>query len=774
MTARRGLFWSEMVLLLVIVWSLAIAEQKVWYAVAVSLLSIMAAWRTVAGRRPLLSGRSSATMIVVGFLFMIADYLWLGAFPVITLSHFMILFCVCKLLAERSLRDDGQYLLLCMFMLIISAVTSGNMLFPVTLFVYLTVGIYALSRFYLLWLEQEIRRQVEALGPPEAGPRDFQVPRPRFYGVVALSATASLAIGIVLFVVCPRVGAGTLFGEAESTTSGRSVSGFSPTVDFEQRESIRESEQPVMRVQIRIDDQDSGPVDESFLYFRGSVLNQYGLVRSRDLRSSRWRWESRRISGLQNFRLTSASGFGQGAWLLPDIEYESATPFRTITQQYWVQPNPNQILFHCYPPLWVGSGDFNKLRKWIDGQELQVESMPNKGSRYVVISAWPSELPGDIRKALNDERSMDPREFPTPTDPALPRQKEIMTLIEEEIGTPDSSWYPDQMEHFARRIETYLRSERFTYTLDPPPLQGDEEPIGRFLLSTRSGHCEYFASAMVLMCQFSGLTARLVSGYRGGEFNPLGNFYLVRARDAHSWVEVYIPGKDWMIFDPTPGREFVRQDARKWLPAFGSLYDYIQFRWVTEVMSFDSQTQILLFRHCKEWLLRPTLNQQTLVGAVASFAKELFGGTLPLSRRERVIYWVFALLTVAGAVMVGYALTLIGRWAIPRLKLALQPRTARDSMVLEVDFYRRFCHRLHDLGLSRRAEQTPAEFAMELAARFAELDDAPDLVRAYYEVAYGRRSLSVERRTRIQAFLRQLKRLDRERLRAMETAGLSI
>ncbi len=773
MTTRRGLFWSEMVLLLAVTWSLAVAEEKTWYATVVSLLCAVAGGWTLTGRKPLLSGRSSAVLIVAGFLFMIADYVWFGALPVITLSHFMILFCVCKLLAERSLRDDGQFLLLCLFMLVVSAVTSGNMLFPVTLFLYLTVGVYAWSRFYLLWLEHESGRHTKRLVAQKTDTQSVPWARHLFYGAVALSATNSLIIGTALFIICPRVGAGAFFGQAESSLSGRSVGGFSPTVDFEHRESIQESEQPVMRVQIKIDDQGSGPVDESLLYFRGSVLNQYGLVFSRYGTNLKWRWESRRLCGVQNFRLLASPEYGQGVGLLPDIEPTPSAPFRTITQYYWMQPNLNQLLFTCYPPLWIGSNDFDKLRKWIDGQELQVENMPTKGVRYVVRSAWPSELPAKVLHALEEERSINPREFVTLPDPPLPRQKEIMALIGQEIGDPDSFRRPEQMELFARRIEAFLRSELFSYTLDPPLLKADEEPIGKFLLDTRRGHCEYFASAMVLMCQFSGLTARLVTGYRGGDFNPIGNFYLVRAKHAHSWVEVYIPGKDWVIFDPTPGLDRLQRGKTKWLPVFDNLFDYLQFCWVTEVMSFDAQSRANIFRRCREWLLRPTLNQQTVVGAIAAFVKELFGGTLPLSRRERAIYWVFALLAVAGTVMVGYALALIGQWAVPRLRRLLQSRAVRDSLVMEVEFYRRFCHLLHDLGLTRRDEQTPAEFAAELAEHYADFSEAPDLVRAYYEVAYGRRSLSTERQTRIHTFLRRLKRLKRNRFLTTPSANIS-
>ena len=89
------------------------------------------------------------------------------------------------------------------------------------------------------------------------------------------------------------------------------------------------------------------------------------------------------------------------------------------------------------------------------------------------------------------------------------------------------------------------------------------------------------------MCQMKNIPARLVVGYVAKEYNSLGGFYLIRDKHAHAWAEVFIPGMDWVTFDPTPSSE--RQVSRFQLYRMGlRIYtDYLQFRWAEGVLSFD-------------------------------------------------------------------------------------------------------------------------------------------------------------------------------------------
>jgi hypothetical protein len=103
----------------------------------------------------------------------------------------------------------------------------------------------------------------------------------------------------------------------------------------------------------------------------------------------------------------------------------------------------------------------------------------------------------------------------------------------------------------AAAIEQYLRSNVFTYTLEPPRPPAGEDPLDYFLFTSHAGYCEFFATAMGDMLRSLGIPTRLVSGFGPGTYDAGASAYVVRAEDAHSWVEVYFPTYGWIQFEPT-------------------------------------------------------------------------------------------------------------------------------------------------------------------------------------------------------------------------------
>ena len=104
----------------------------------------------------------------------------------------------------------------------------------------------------------------------------------------------------------------------------------------------------------------------------------------------------------------------------------------------------------------------------------------------------------------------------------------------------------------ARRVEQALArfaDGSFAYTLTPP-LLGDQ-PVDEFLFDTKRGFCEHFASTFVFLMRASGVPARVVTGYQGGEINPVDKFMVIRQSDAHAWAEVWLAGRGWVRVDPT-------------------------------------------------------------------------------------------------------------------------------------------------------------------------------------------------------------------------------
>jgi hypothetical protein len=101
-------------------------------------------------------------------------------------------------------------------------------------------------------------------------------------------------------------------------------------------------------------------------------------------------------------------------------------------------------------------------------------------------------------------------------------------------------------------LEQHLRSQ-YEYTLDTVLTQQNNTPVEHFLFDTRRGHCEYFASALVMLLRSVDIPARLVTGFSTGSYNPVTGYYEIRALNGHAWVEVWIEQQGWVWLEPTPG-----------------------------------------------------------------------------------------------------------------------------------------------------------------------------------------------------------------------------
>ncbi|PYV16326.1 MAG: hypothetical protein DMG21_12045, partial [Acidobacteria bacterium] len=114
---------------------------------------------------------------------------------------------------------------------------------------------------------------------------------------------------------------------------------------------------------------------------------------------------------------------------------------------------------------------------------------------------------------------------------------------------------------------------------------------------SKAGYCEYFAAAMAVMLRTVGIPTRIVNGFQTGVYNALGHDYVVRARDAHSWVEVYFNGFGWIPFDPTP------PDPNETGAAWGALDDYLDAAslfWSEWIINYDFSRQVELARDVEQ------------------------------------------------------------------------------------------------------------------------------------------------------------------------------
>jgi len=254
-----------------------------------------------------------------------------------------------------------------------------------------------------------------------------------------------------------------------------------------------------------------------------------------------------------------------------------------------------------------------------------------------------------------------------------PRVKSLAEEITRDAKTPLEK---------ATRVESYLRQKyRYTLSLTWDP---GKQPLSAFLFEFKTGHCEYFASAMAILLRAAGIPTRLVNGFLMGEYNPVGDAYIVRQSDAHSWVEVYLPGSGWTEFDPTPG-SLIQPDSG----LFAQVHNYadaLGLFWNTYVLTYDTDSQGQLFREAQQSAenIHQTLEtRRNRLGWMAQNLVARIKGTVLRAVQNGGI-WIY--LTAALLSVFGYRIRheVLNWWWLLKLR-----RTGRvDTRMIAAMFYR--------------------------------------------------------------------------------------
>lgn len=291
-------------------------------------------------------------------------------------------------------------------------------------------------------------------------------------------------------------------------------------------------------------------------------------------------------------------------------------------------------------------------------------------------------------------------------------------------------------EERARRIEHYLSTE-LEYSLESVGDRGPA-PLENFLFESRRGHCEYFASAMVLMLRSVGIPARLVTGFLGGEYSPIEGHYIVRQSNAHAWVEGYLPNTGWTTFDPTPpgGRPTLAEAGIPQL--FAQAWDYVVYRWDRYVLTygFGDQMRVLLFLR-RAWLgVKSWFGgaEEGAVEAVPEGTDSVVGGEEVAATGGEVVFWPW-LLAVPVVVLVAILLVL---WSRSR-----RPLTGTEA-------YRRLRRSAGRAGLPVTAADPPLDFVRRLAERFPGVaSPGTEVVGIYVRESWAEERLEEGERVRL-------------------------
>ncbi|MDR0379846.1 MAG: DUF3488 and transglutaminase-like domain-containing protein, partial [Candidatus Accumulibacter sp.] len=319
-------------------------------------------------------------------------------------------------------------------------------------------------------------------------------------GYSALLIAQSLPFMLVLFLLFPRV-QGPLWGMPHDTYAG--LSGLSEHM------SPGSMGELVLSRAVAFHAKFAGETpSKAQLYWRGPVFDSY------DGRNWRTSWVS-------NANLTGASNSVNG----PVIEApEGAGVDYTIILE---AHNRRWLLALDLPIVLPKDATLSPTF------EVQSRRPVRFRTRYAFRSVPEyrvnrEEHPRLLQQALSLPRQLNPR------------TRELAESWRQTFGDP---------ERVSDAALRFFRTENFFYTLQPPEL--GQNVIDDFLFDSRRGFCEHYAAAYVVLMRSAGIPARVVTGYQGGEFNPVDDSLTVRQSNAHAWAEIWIEGKGWQRVDPT-------------------------------------------------------------------------------------------------------------------------------------------------------------------------------------------------------------------------------
>ncbi len=578
-----------------------------------------------------------------------------------------------RLYSATSDRDALFLTMLSFAAILASAVLTIDTTFLGLFFLFLLFGVAT-------FVGLEMRRGSKGAIAPEVDAQPQQERRlTRALVLAALSvAVGAMIIGGALFFFFPRFSAGYL---GRTSLQPTLMSGFSDDVELGQIGEIKKNSQVVMRVRT------GKPVGYPSLRWRGIALSAFN--------GKRWYSPDRDA-------VTIPAGLN--GWI--NMMDRPPEPDR----------NRNRLALHSSPSacrdrhdICSGKRDFRceeifpvkaPIRRWGRAAVISFVMRPVPYSIHSTISTTLRYEGFSLLPAMNVPRlraaSSDYPEEIRDTYLQLPKlDPRIPQLGEADHGTRAESAFDKTIT-----METYLRSH-FTYTLNLAGKPGDD-PLAHFLFETRAGHCEYFASAMAIMLRTLGIPTREVNGFLPGEYNDLGEDYIVRASDAHSWVEVYFPGTGWMTFDPTPpGAE----SAGGFFSRLGQYMDWFELSWNEWVINYDFIHQILLAQTMQRSTRTWTEIARTWFASQQDKGRRWMRSWGNGLRLLIPLAIAFFLLALRFDLVVALARRLWLSWQLR------SPELARSNPQLASRLYEELLYLLARRGFARQPTQTPLEFA---------------------------------------------------------------
>lgn len=546
-----------------------VAEENPGLAALLAVGATSGWWVTEWSSRPRGLPRWATNLILVGVLISAVMRAAQGGVMVSAFNSFLASLLVIKLWERREIRDYSQILTMSLFLAVGATLNHNSLWVGVALIFLLPLLAYTSMSFQVI---SGAHRYSGAQTVIESSRRAS-------LGVFSLSvACVSGLIATVVFLTVPRGMSPTGVSSFGRLVAGR-VTGFSDRVTLGQGGLISESQTVVLSASFRTGDQKSLGGEGQTFYLRGAVLDEY----------ERGEW-TRSGTGMMVESSDASNGVFLTAGLIPPDPDVSL-----LIQQIDMRalPDGTNALFALYRPFSVSERveEFRLVEHQSPRYRLDrttgwfLRTGPGGPVSYETISVLGARERGSVsRRGVVS--------FP---DPRV-REHAFEVLRAAQLEPDWRSRAPEEDAGVARYFETYLKTQ-FEYSLDIPAPPSGRDPTEWFLRDERRGHCEYFASALAALCRSVGIDARVVTGYIATQFDDEAQRYVVRASNAHAWVEVNTASGTWRTMDGTPPADFERQHRAPQgvLVMLGRLLGDVEDLWAARVVSFDQNSQARLF-----------------------------------------------------------------------------------------------------------------------------------------------------------------------------------
>lgn len=569
-----------------------------------------------------------------------------GGPATIALAHFAVMTQGLQLLDARPRKSEFLLVALALFQIILAANLTDSVFFPPMLILFLASTTWTL-------LVHTLRSEAIEAGDPDASHRNLNAGLAR---MTLWASSVSIILALIIFTLLPRFRSSIL---ERSGSSIQAVAGFTDQVRLGTIGKIRQDSAVVLRVETL---EGTAP-DVSEGYWRGLAFDHFDGV---------------------NWSVTPTLRSAPGGTPTFGIDLARAIAEQPLVQQIVREPVMGGVLF--------GAGEARSVHGSVNRIEVDINGSlysPNDQARRVRYTIrTEARHPDDLE--LRRDRSIPPRRRPEAflaLPPLGPAVQELALRI-----TTGRETDADRV----RALEAYLRSTG-SYTDTPREMDPKlgHSPVEGFLLGELSGHCEYFASGMVVLARSIEIPARLVNGFAGGQKNEVGDFVELTRADAHAWVEVHYQNAGWVRYDPTPPnlrtRENLPPGLANQIAAFAST---LELWWYQRVVDFDTSDQVQMVR--TSWLAWRSFRQSTSSSSPFKVGRDQAGNL-----RLNVGFEFILIVGPLGALI--FALYRIRR---PGAKRSALPRSYARALAL-----------LRRRGLPRTRATTARDYAKQVQDR---------------------------------------------------------